>query len=198
MICTPSNWRDIQRYYEGTYVKFQEFGDTLFWIQRVRESEITGKNEDGEEFILHLHESAPYTLDYLLPSKAVFQKGDNAFMLQRVPARQYKRGLCADNVQILNLTNQEKQNIGFPLLKAFVNKQTYMSLEDAIWGKHTKRAVALSSRMWFDRPSGVLYADLYAIGSVNREVRIMQINPLFREEVRPLVTTLKNTEVKYA
>lgn len=198
MLCIPNTWRDIQRYYEGTYVKFREFGETLFWIQRVREDAITGKSEDGEEFILHLHSDAPYVIDYILPHKAVFQKGEHVYALQRIPARQYKRGLCNDNTQIVNMLTQEKQNFGFPLLKAFVNKQSYPSLDEAIWGKSTtRRAVALSSRMWFNRQSGGLYADVMAIGHANRETRVLTINPLFREETKDLVATLTNTKVVY-
>jgi len=42
----PSVWQDIRKYYEGSYVKFTEYGDTLFFIDRVREDSIVGHEED--------------------------------------------------------------------------------------------------------------------------------------------------------
>lgn len=153
---TSSNWRDIQKYYEGTYVKFTEFGDRLFYIAQVRPEGISGIDDEDTAFELYLSDAYPYTVNYLLPHKATFQWKDSVYMLQRIPARQYRRGLCSDNTQITNVATGNNVDVNFQSLKAFVSKPSYSSFSNAFHSKAKTKAIALSPRMTYLRTGWIL------------------------------------------
>jgi len=184
---SPSVWRDIERYYLNTWVKFQEFGDRLFYIERVTESEVTGIDQERNEFLLALAEEEPYTLTYVLPHRAVFQYEGNAMLLQRIPARQYKRGLSAENTGIRLVTTTGNLDMRIEYLIAYVNKQNYPSLKDAIFSSNKKRSVALGGRFSFDKVSQSIFLDTRPIARYFRDEKILRVLSLFRNEITEFV-----------
>jgi hypothetical protein len=183
----PSVWRDIQKYYQGTFVKFKEFGEKLFYIDVVNAGEIHGKDEDENPFILYLVEEAPYTLEYVLPSRATFNYKGSAYMLQRVPARQYQRGLSTGNTRLIEIPSGKAQSVNFPALKAFVEKQVYPTIKDAIYGKGKEKVLAVSSRMSFSRPHQALFVDCVQVATFDRARSLFKVNPLFKPELQELI-----------
>lgn len=178
-----SNWRDIQKYYENTYVKFSEFGDKLFYINYVGPDKVAGVDDENTAFELFLSDSAPYTVNYLLPHKAVFQWKDSVYLLQRIPARQYRRGLCSDNTMITNVTTGTRLDIGFNSLKAFVGKPSYSSFSNAFNTKAKTKAVALSSRMSYLR-SGYILIDSHKIAQFDYNTKkILMLHKIFLPEI---------------
>ena len=176
---TSSNYQDIDRYFQGTYVKFDEFGDRLFFIEQVTPTAVHGRDEDGTVFELALDNSIPYSVNYILPHKAVFQYKDNAHIMQRIPARQYRRGLCSNNCQVVNLGTGSKVELTFSLLKAFVTKQQYFSFHKAFNAKGKLKTVALSSRMSFLRPTGGIFVDMTQVATFDYETK--KITMLYKE-----------------
>ncbi len=136
MYLSSNNWKDIQRYYEGCFTKFRETGDQIFSIRRVSPTLIEGRAADGTPlncFLHHEEDQEPYLLDYILPKKSFFEYNGRACLLSRIPARQYKRGLCPDNTQISALLADgtfEKLPIEFPVLEAYIQKQNFRSFKD--------------------------------------------------------------------
>lgn len=181
------NWKDIQRYYNNTYVKFQEFGEKLFYIRRVSSTEITGIDEDSVEFCLFLDNSAPYSIDYVLPHRAVFQFGDQAYLLQRYPQRQYSRGLSQDNTRIIPVMGGDCKSMSFSILKAFTNKQKYFTLREAMFDKGKQKSVALSSRFSFDRLQQRVLLDTTPVAAVDRASSVITTSVLFKNEVADLI-----------
>jgi hypothetical protein len=181
------NWRDIQRYYGGTYLKFTETGERLYRIDNVTPSTITGVDEDEKDFVLYLDDAAPYHVAYVLPHRAVFQHKNEAYLLQRIPQRQYSRGLSAENTRIIPVMGGDAQTIGFTLLKAFVNKQRYFTLRQALFDKGKEKSVALTSRLSFDKLRQYVLVDTIRIGQFDRERSVLQVHPLFNNEVKELV-----------
>jgi len=180
---TSSNWRDIQKYYEGTYVKFSEFGDKLFLISQVRPDGISGIDEDNTVFELYLSDAAPYTVNFILPHKATFQWKDSVYLLQRIPARQYRRGLCSDNTMITNVATGTSVDVNFPALKAFVGKPSYSSFSNAFNTKAKTKAVALSPRMSYLR-SGKILIDNRMIASFDyTSKKIIMHHKIFLPEI---------------
>ena len=178
-----SNWRDIQKYYENTYVKFSEFGDKLFYINSVGSDKVAGVDDENTAFELFLSNSAPYMVNYLLPHKAVFQWKDSVYLLQRIPARQYRRGLCSDNTMITNVTTGTRLDIGFNSLKAFVGKPSYSSFSNAFNTKAKTKAVALSSRMSYLR-SGYILIDSHKIAQFDYNTKkILMLHKIFLPEI---------------
>jgi hypothetical protein len=180
---TSSNWRDIQKYYEGTYVKFSEFGDKLFMIHQVRPDGISGVDEDNTAFEMYLSDAAPYTVNFILPHKATFQWKDSVYLLQRIPARQYRRGLCSDNTMITNVATGTAVDVGFPALKAFVGKPSYSSFSNAFNTKAKTKAIALSPRMSYLR-SGKILIDNRTIAMFDYTTkRISMMHKIFLPEI---------------
>ena len=190
MLLIPDNWQDIKRYYQGTFVKFNEQGDELFYIQHVNSEAVKGTYQQGkEEFILSLDNSAPYNLEFKLPHKAMFQYREKALMLYRVPARQYYRGISPENTKIINVLTGEAQDFHWPILSAYVNKQAYYSLKDAIElaAKKKMQGIALNNRMCFAQETRRIYLDNKIIGSVDHANGKIHALPVFLEDVRKLV-----------
>lgn len=181
MLFTSSSAGDIEKYFRNTYTKFKDFGDKLFYIQKVNGEKVSGLDEDQEEFDLLLADDYPYEVDYVLPNRAVFQYKSSCFLLQRIPARQYKRGLCNDNVQIVETSSGEKRPLDFDVLKAFVTKQKYFTFTEAISKKGKCKAYALNSRMSFVAANGTVLCDLKKIGFCGDGK--LYIHPLFIPEI---------------
>jgi hypothetical protein len=189
MELTRSNWKDIERYFSQTWVKFHEFGDKMFFISNVKPSGLTGIDEDGVDFLLELHDDQPYNLEYVLPHKAVFQYGNRAVMMLRVPAKQYRRGLCSENTRCIypDTHGDGSSAIGITekVLKAYTNKDKYCSFTEAFKTKKEKRtSIALSPRMLAVKKSGAIYVDTTHVATYNRELNsIIVIKPNFKEDM---------------
>lgn len=183
------NYRDIQKYFQGSYIKLPEAGETLHWIDRVYEDHIKGKlyqkNEKGEveeePFIYYLHplsEASP-EVEYIMPRKSYFNHEGRAMFLSRIPARQYHRGITAENTQIqaLNATAFVGISINASRLTAYVGKQAFMPF------KQHAGSYAVSSRMAVNE-LGLLYLDTTKIGRVHYEERLIIVsNEMFIPEV---------------
>jgi len=193
----PSTRNDIDKYYRHTFLKFKETGDLLFYLDTVGTSCISGTIEDGREFKLYLAEEEPYEVDYILPHKSFFQYGENAVMLQRNPAKQYNRGITGENTMLCYRTGDEKFGklpLDFTILKAFVNKKKFYSLQEAI--KEPKLvSVALSSRMMYVKQNKQIYMDFVPIARVSLNRRIQMIAPIFKEEVEDFLKTTQETDI---
>lgn len=188
MIATSSNADDIRRYFQGTYVKFREFGDTLFYIQEVNSERIWGQDENQDDFVVYLSNQHPYSLDYVLPNRAVFQYSNRVAMLQRIPARQYRRGLSEDNTKMFFPSSGTVLDINFTTLKKFVRKTSYRSLKEALFGKGKDKEIALNSRMWFNRNSQTLMCDVFPIGVFDRaNSSFLAVPSILKQDVEALI-----------
>ena len=198
MLFSSANYEDIHRYYRCTYVKFKEMGDRLFYIRDVSVNQVRGTDEEGTEFELYLNHDDPYEVDYVLPHKSYFQFNKRACMLQRIPAKQYRRGLCGENTRLTavgktgNLVNVD---IGFDVLKAFVSKQAFPSIKTVLTMKNKPLSVALSPRFAFVPETGQIYADQHAIATVDKKQQRVSIHrEIFRPEILKFVSDL-NMEI---
>lgn len=192
MIAAPSTAQDIRKYFENTYIKIRGYGDTLFFVRRVREDVISGRDENDTEFELDLWEDSPFTLDYILPHRAVFQYGETALLLRRVPARQYFRGIHPDNTKLNSVNTGEEYPLGFDTLKAFVTKQQYVSLEEALINKPKKKAYALTSRLSYVTCSQSINIDSTTIAFINKEKCEISVKyDIFRSEISDYLDQVK-------
>lgn len=198
MLFSTDNYDDINRYYRGTYVKFKETGDRLFYIRDVGPQRVTGTDEEGTEFELFLNHDDPYEVDYVLPHKSYFQLNKRACMLQRVPAKQYRRGICGENTRLTALGktgNLVQVEIGFDALKAFVSKQAFPSIKTVLTMKNKPLSVAISPRFAFVPETGQIYTDQLAVAVVSKkDNRVTVTREIFRPEVTQFVSDL-NMEI---
>lgn len=188
MLFKTENYDDIRKYYLGTYIKLKEFGDLLFRIDRVERTSVSGQVEDGREFILYMNQDDPYEIDYVLPHKSYFQLNEDACQLYRIPARQYRRGLCVDNTRVARVSAGGKQeslgDLDFDILKAFVSKQPFVPLSKAVSKECASlRSVVLTPRMAYHRATKSLYIDFTNVASVEGNIIKMK-HPIFKAEVQ--------------
>lgn len=191
MIFIPQNADDISRYYRNTYVKFKETGDKLFHIREINNHVIRGQDEDNTEFELYLSEEFPYEVDYVIPNKSYFQFKNRACLLQRIPAKQYRRGLCHDNTQIITLTrtgSSGSMEVNFESLKAFVSKQTFPSFDKAVTSKGNKMiSIALSPRFAYVPDVKHIFVDTVAVATVDHpQHKVIVHFPVFVPEIKAL------------
>jgi len=189
MLACKENWKDIQKYYLNTYVKFSGEGDRIWFITKVNDQMILAKDSAGEEAFIELADSN-FTLDYVLPKKAVYQYGENAACLYRLPQRMWKKGLSEENTQLQILGNQWVNmpfNIG--TIEGFVNKPGYYAFEDAknqFNNGSALQSCALSPRVSLTRKGGV-FIDTVLVGRLSKsalsvkEIYISDVAPLFPE-----------------
>jgi hypothetical protein len=160
---------------------------------------VSGTIEDGRDFKLYLAEEEPYEVNYILPHKSFFQFGEHACMLQRVPAKQYHRGITAENTSISYRGAEGGLNgkvpLGFEVLKAFVQKQKFSTLSEAA-KDDTKQSAALSQRMMFMRSNRQVFVDFVPVARVAMsEKKITMLNPVFTEEIQDFLKTTQEDEM---
>lgn len=197
MIFVPSISSDIERYFLNTWVKFKEMGETLFFINRVRPDGIEGIYNNGEAFQLKMDEEAPYEMVYNLPTRGIFPYKNAVYHLCRIPAKQYRRGICSDNTQITNVFTGSVISITEAVLTAFTNKPTHTPLEEALYGKTPAKVVGfvVGHRVSFFRGDQSLWVDSTKVAIFNREAKTITMLPkmgIFKDEIK----ALGNIEVK--
>ena len=168
MIAIRSNWKDIQRGFEKTFIKIKGFGDKLFFVDHVTASVITGHDSESTGFELWLDDSYPFDIDYLLPHHAVFQYKNEAVQLRRVPSRQYHKGLHHENTVLRSITTGNRYDLSFAILEAYVGKQQYPLLKEAIGSD--AQSIALSSRMSYSRLNKSIMMDMIPIAFIANDV----------------------------
>lgn len=189
-----SNFEDIRKYYQGTYIKLKEYGDTLFRIDSVSSNCVSGMVEDGREFLLYMNDDHPYEIDYVLPHKSFFQYGKDACLLYRIPARQYMRGLSPQNTDVAKFSPDGVLKTGgeldFEVLKAFVSKQPFFSLSTATGKANPNglRSFVLTSRMAYHRASKGIYIDFTRVADVDAASKTVTMRQnIFTKEVADFI-----------
>lgn len=199
MIFLSSNYEDIQRYYRKTFVKFTEMGERLFYISHVDSTRVTGVDEDGTDFELFLSDEHPYEVDFPMPHKSFFQHGKYAVLLSRHPAKQYQRGLCEGNTALIALDSGgalKKFNIGFDILKSYVSKQKFASLDEAIANKERKNSIVLSPRFVYVPRTKTIYLDVVPVALVDTKTKQIRCKTaLFQPELKALAKDSHFSEV---
>lgn len=192
MILVPENANDIQKYYESSYIKLRDFGDKVFFVNKVTREGIYFTDADQQEGLLHLHSGAPYTLDMVLPNKALYQLGNYCYSLARIPARQYHRGITVANCQIMRLEGEgwKKQSMNFTNLQGYMSKPNYRPLEEVI--ETAKHSEALTPRFAYQASNKRLWCDNKIVGMVNTSLKTIACNPLLNKEISNLLANTKD------
>ena len=191
MFVNTDNWEDCRKYYEHTFTKFKETGDTIFYIQKVSPDDILAKDINGNEVGIYL--DSGYNLDFVLPRKTVYQYGAHAAILQRIPAKQWKKGMCAGNTQTL-VACPEWMPISFDIkiIEGFVNKPSYISSKDAVPRliDGTLTSAALSPRFSMNN-NGDVFLDTVVVGTMSFDQGIVKAKKIVEKEIKELFPTFK-------
>lgn len=183
MLATTKNWPDIKKYYQGTFVKLAELGEVPLFVDKVTSTAIFFVNKDNEKVELQLCDEG-YDLNYCIPKKTVFQLGDLAHIIERVPARMWRKGLTSEN-SCISTINETGEFFAIPwgmdAVNAFVNKQQYHTL----WEHHNYPSIALNRRFYALR-SGLIGVDGTIVGKVDLKKNKLYYRKPFHKEFTTL------------
>lgn len=153
---------DFRKRYEGTYVFVQEPNSTeenLFYVESIS----ADKGKVGALHLtspvlgtLRLNLGGAHTLKFIQAPVGVFQHGADAYCCQRKPLRQWRRGLCTDNMDIVRATHRiyiKSVSFTHELISSAFTRQTY-SLKDAfpLLATLKYRSVALQKNFSVSQP----------------------------------------------
>lgn len=149
---------DYVRKYNQTYV-FVQMPDSneenLFYMSSIQphSKNVGVMTLTSEEFgKIQLNFGTAHTIKFRFPKIGVFQHGKDAYTFLREPRRQYRRGLCSENGQILNVAHKLLPNtygvesLSFELVSSAFKAETY-SYQEALKLLASKkyRSVALAN-----------------------------------------------------
>lgn len=190
------NHADIKKYFQGSFIKFPQAGDTVHFVDRVESTYIRGRlysqNAEGkyedQPFVFHLNPKDDNTpeVEFILPRKSYFNFDNAAYMLYRIPARQYHRGVTPDNTAIARLAmNGEfpSYNLGFDRLTAYVGKQAFCNFAQRGWDSYAvSRRCAVAA-------CGDVFIDRTKVGRISYEGQgcITVHNEIFQSELERIV-----------
>lgn len=186
------NVEDIRRYYYRTYVKFNETGDHVWYITDVSSDMIYAKDDQGEEVGIDLDKG--YEIEYVIPGKSVYQCGDFAARLIRIPAKQYYRGMHKENTSFGMFSEGgtwRATDLNFPMIQSFVNKPSYYTINQimAEWKDglyENKSSWALSPHFAVSKGGKISTASGSIIGSIDFATKRIKHSPLFHNELHDL------------
>lgn len=194
--------KDLGKYFQGSFVKFKGmqgvFSDgtecapadeLVHSFDQISGAMIKGKRfENGEtvpyQFLLYSeHSHTAPEIEFILPKKSFFNTDMGAMLLQRIPARQYRRGICGDNTSIHLLRANgvwQSQPVTFELLDKYVRKPSFIGFHES------EVSYAVSRRVAVDAKSNV-WVDQQAVGTINYPQKRVAVLPLFAPEMQAIL-----------
>lgn len=192
MIFNVQNKKDIERYYNNTYVKFTETGDRIFRIASVNGEAVKAVDSTGFEVWIDLKED--YHVNYIIPGRKIFQMGEYAAMLYRKPARQYFRGMHSENTGfvILNQTGEWKEcPVDFGNIESFINKGQYPTIDFQSLSS-SPFSVAIDDQIAMAKNGQILFGFI-SIGHFEPEYKRISHEALFGKEIKDIFKHLSVT-----
>lgn len=190
MFANQTNVDDVKKYYHLTWVKFPKLsGDTLWWIERVSHEFLEVISDKGEEALIDLKRGQE--MDYVIPKKAVYQFGQKAAYLSRIPARQWKKGMCDKNTkfQTLDSTKWNTAHFDIGIIAGFVNKPSYLDFYSVQkqWatGSFEMVSIALTPRISCNF-TGSVFIDDTLVGKYDLAKDILTTREIYKENLQPL------------
>lgn len=190
MFANQSNVEDVKKYYHQTWVKFPKLsGDTLWWIERVTHEFLEVLSDKDEEALIDLKKGQE--MDYVIPKKAVYQFNGKAAYLSRIPARQWKKGMCEKNTkfQVLSASKWDNHAFDIGIIAGFVNKPSYLDFYSAAknWSQEdfSTVSVALTPRISCNY-TGSVFIDDTLVGKYDLVKDILTTREIYKENLQPL------------
>lgn len=170
---TSADAGDFRQRYQGTYGYFRQADNkTLVRLDKVNfetnNKTVEFVDEHGLTYTLHA-DSHDETVGFdFLPPKISYHNGENnAWLLRRIPARQYQRGICDRNTSIRTVDGIIF-SVDFAILKKLFNNK-YSPKETFAATTHstkTEQSFALSSQFAVSLSRGRIYCLGQSIGQV--------------------------------
>jgi hypothetical protein len=96
---THANIADFKQRYQGVFGWINpEENRSLVYVSNVNTKQVTFKDANGNEFYANV--GANVDFEFLPVNRAWYKTNKGMFFGQRIPARQWKRGVCTENTQL--------------------------------------------------------------------------------------------------
>lgn len=134
----------------------------------------------GDELEFHAVVNSGVKFEFIPVTRGWFNASDgNVYFLERVPARQWRRGICQDNTRIHNIKGFKEVVVEYTVLNSIFDPNVVNKVD------HNKRPVALSQAFAIN-PIGTLYFFDQLIGSM-KDNKIVLTNNIVKQELQDLV-----------
>lgn len=189
------NTKDVQKYYGGTYVIIPEISTQH--VMLLKEASTKGivcqDSRDNSYGLISFEDGFEYELQSPLATrKAWFMHEGNAYLISRIPARMWKKGISSENTQIARLTSTNDfagVSINPKILNAFLQATANPQLPKP------KEMVTLSPEWAFNGHSNNLFLWDTVIGKYARRTNELFVPRELQELCLPEIT--KSMKVKY-
>lgn len=192
MIFNRQSAQDINKYYAGTYLKFNETGDRIFRIIDVMNEGLV-KAEDSSGFEIYIDLDEDYTVNYIIPGRRIFQMNENAAMIYRKPARQYYRGMHPENTGFAVLTPDtawKEIHLDFSMIETFVNKNDYIKVEEIEHVKYQHYASwAIDDQIAVNKHGQIMFGNI-DIGKLQPLFKKGFFTPIYERECKEIFKNL--------
>lgn len=183
---THENVRDFAQRYQGTigWLLNDNGNKILVQISKVEDDKVTFNDVSGRKFYAYCDGKVQF--EFLPVQRGWFYGCDGImFLVSRRPARQWQRGISANNTTVhYATTDRPKLGTGYVGLEIFDSifsvdqEQAYHCGKTAVWSKH------------FATLNGDLYLFDRHIGTYNDEKKIVTLNKngtILRQEVMDMI-----------
>lgn len=183
---------EMEKKYNGCFLFLKDPKERLFLVQYKGWDGNCHLFKDEHGATLAVRHETEYEVLCMHPEKKVFNHKDRVLISYSLPLRQYKRGICRDNLMIANPTRQlweDKNLLSIETLhSAFFNR--YYTLEEMLILLQEKKILsgAISSKFSFaqshtNKPGFYLWFYDIPIGYLEKNV-VEILHPMFEQEIQ--------------
>lgn len=183
---TSRNHHDFRARYQGTYGYFIDPDNgkrTPVFVSGANANKVTFIDADGRNLFANV--DAGIEFEFIPVDRGFFQTIDNhVYYLERVPARQWKRGICFENTKVCLL--KENLKLVQPDLLQLISKVAPINCVNSWAAWSTSRPVALSKHFAISTEQR-LYFYNKCIGTVDHKEKVIKLaNDMLQQELSDL------------
>lgn len=183
-----ANHSDLRKYFEKSYIKFPAIsGDEAVYVDTVTSSYMSGTqlpDAEGATEWQFTYGDSNTDIEFLLPLKSFFEYDGATYLLHRIPARQYRRGICVDNTNILVLGTDGLVQVSLvlPLINAYTQKPAFTGFRSGYGASYpVSRRIAVDAR-------GRIFVDFTCIGHYDDKKQEIKVSyDMFVPEIQAVL-----------
>lgn len=188
---TSSNYRDFHARYNGTYgwLVRENKPKQLVKLLECGEDELHFKLDEGGT-VYHANVDSGVMFEFQQVERGFYKVKDTVWYLARIPSRQWKRGICTANTQLLYLDNVSGNRFygaeerGFDTFKGILTTpQNYVNDGSAVATKHN-----VLSKHFCVSATGHVFFYMQCIGQVKDGViTLNSIGEIVKQELQDVI-----------
>lgn len=181
-------WRDFSQRYIGTFGWFEKQNGEKLLVKLMSCNDSSLVFSDEKKMEYYAMPDSGNKFHFLPTLRGAYQYGDTVLVVERIPNRQWKRGVCADNTRIYDLETGRSLALTFENLSAI-----YGPKDDKVllqWCKSGKGNVCLNNVFSIVRDTVYVYTNI--IGYYSRIKQQVSLgSDMFKQELEDVFTRLK-------